>query len=226
MQTHGAEFGADRSRDIVRDMEKLRINILEALRIAPPIAAIPRLLQEDGEHSGLILPKGASVSFRTNPNPHVHPLRLPLPAETRRCPFDFKGVDRSDIDHDAFDYNPYRWLQRGMDKDMLFTTGPRSVVEADKQGEGEELTHASDSTSATAVLDPPKEAVVTSLPPVKSGLKIEPLEGEESMSMREIESLEMPFGAGPRSCVGRNLAMGEMSVFLAELFRGYDIEVH
>ena len=46
------------------------------------------------------------------------------------------------------------------------------------------------------------------------------------MSMREIESLDMSFGAGPRSCIGRNLAMGEMSVFMAELIRGYDIEVH
>jgi hypothetical protein len=145
-------------------MEKLRVNILEALRIAPPIAGTLRVLKEEGYHIGLNLPKGASVFFRLNPNPHIHPLRQPLPAEARRCPFDFKGVDRSNIEHDAFDYNPYRWLQRGMDQETLLSTGPRSILDANEQGG--EAKQAAASATATAVLNPPKEEVVASLPPV------------------------------------------------------------
>lgn len=61
---------------------------------------------------------------------------------------------------------------------------------------------------------------------MQPGIALQPLEHEESMSMKEISSYHMPFGHGPRSCVGRNLAMGEMSVFIAELVRGYDMQVH
>ena len=35
----------------------------------------------------------------------------------------------------------------------------------------------------------------------------------------------MAFGHGPRNCVVSKLAMAEMTVFLAELVRGYHVEV-
>lgn len=41
---------------------------------------------------------------------------------------------------------------------------------------------------------------------------------------KELEKSYIPFSVGPRSCVGRNLAMMELQKFIATLFYRYEFE--
>jgi cytochrome P450 len=49
------------------------------------------------------------------------------------------------------------------------------------------------------------------------------LGGEESLSTRSPKRVSMPFGAGPRLCPGRYLAMLEMNMVLGMLARNFDL---
>lgn len=80
-------------------------------------------------------------------NPHIDPLRKPLPAQSRRCPLDFRGMDRTNVGHDGFDYNPYRWLEKDMDEELLF----RMEYSNESSGQAQ-----ASSGAATAVLVAPK----------------------------------------------------------------------
>lgn len=211
VEKYGPDFTAENAKDVFGEMVNARANILESLRINHPIALAVRTVMEDGNIGGVDVKEGDMFSFRFTPNNHVHPLRQPLPAEARRCPFDFKGVERTQTPHDGFDYNPYRYLQQGVDKDVLFNAG--SIENSESGTERSAVT--------TMVMDAPRQSV-----PMQPGIKLQPIEGEEYLSVKDASSFDMSFGYGPRNCVGRNLAIAEMNVFIAELFRRYDIEVH
>ena len=48
---------------------------------------------------------------------------------------------------------------------------------------------------------------------------------DEKLAFKQRVNAHMPFGTGPRACVGRGLAMNELLVFLAELLRNYTVQV-
>lgn len=79
---------------------------------------------------GYTIPKGSIVFLKLLPNKHVDPLRQPLPANMRRCPFDHNEVDRTATGHDGFDFNPNRWLDSEGATEGLFDLGPQEVVGA------------------------------------------------------------------------------------------------
>ena len=97
------------AQDSVRQMTLSRMCTLESLRCAPPAPAVLRKAATDLKIRGYNVPKGTNMLLSVVPNKHVDPLRLPLPASERRCPFDFNGVNRTATGHDGFDFNPFRW---------------------------------------------------------------------------------------------------------------------
>ncbi|HPU53607.1 MAG TPA: cytochrome P450, partial [Burkholderiaceae bacterium] len=48
--------------------------------------------------------------------------------------------------------------------------------------------------------------------------------GENGLSAASAKRISMPFGAGPRMCPGRYLALQEMKMVLLTLLDGFDIE--
>ena len=98
-------------RDSVRQMTLSRMCCLEALRCVPIVRGASRKAVTDLEMDGYAIPKGTTMLLSFFPNKHVDPLRQPLSAGQRRCPFDFNGVDRTATGHDGFDFNPHRWME-------------------------------------------------------------------------------------------------------------------
>ena len=83
---------------------------METMRLIPAVRAVFRQAVVDMDVGEYTVPAGTSVGVALSPNLHTDPLRAQISAGQRRCPFDIHGIDRSELRHDSFDYNPDRWL--------------------------------------------------------------------------------------------------------------------
>lgn len=105
---------------------------------------------------------------------------------------------------------------------MVDGNGATSSAKAGEQNPGAESVRVS--SVARFSTDPQRDPGTESVP-VQPGIGLQPYAGEGSMSRRDKQSLVMAFGAGSRTCIGRSLALVEMTAFIAELVKGYDMEV-
>ena len=110
-------------------MQLARMCVLEGLRLVPAVSAVVRKATTDIEVDGYNIPKGTMMFLSVVPNKHIDPLRNPLPASERRCPFDYNGVDRTATGHDGFDFNPYRWAGNDVHSGKALNTNGSAPVD-------------------------------------------------------------------------------------------------
>lgn len=116
-------------------MALLRCCLLEALRLQPVIGAAIRVTTRDVDVGEYHLPKGSTIFLPLVPHGHINPLRKPLPAEQRRCPFDADGIDRTATGHDGFDFNPHRWLEEdGLVSEVFDAGAPDALPSSASHG--------------------------------------------------------------------------------------------